>query len=387
MSAAMTVAGVELRRFLRDRSNIFFAFIFPLLLVVLIGSQFGAGAMQGRAAVAGADTALRGALVAALQDDDVAVTLAEPDVVREQLARGRTDAGILVSDEAAAAYDAGEPAQLEVIAGSQADAQAVVQRVRTAVQALATEQAQLAALVAAGIPAADARTALADAAGAVSAPQVRVTDVDEVAQAFSGLGQFDLGAGTMTLLFVFLTSLAGSATLIQARRYGVVSRVLSAPVSTGQLVAGQAIGRWVIAFFQGAYVMAGSSLLFSVSWGSIGLSLLVLAVFSVVSAAAGMVIGSVMDNDGAATGIGVGAALILGALGGCMVPLEVFPDTLRAVANVTPHAWAYEAFAQIQRHEGTLADVLPQLGVLAAMAAVLLGLGAWLLRRSLARAL
>jgi ABC-2 type transport system permease protein len=27
------VAGVELRRFLRDRSNIFFVFVFPLLLV------------------------------------------------------------------------------------------------------------------------------------------------------------------------------------------------------------------------------------------------------------------------------------------------------------------------------------------------------------------
>ncbi|KAE8765561.1 ABC transporter permease [Georgenia thermotolerans] len=387
MRAAVTVAGVELRRFLRDRSNIFFAFVFPLLLVVLIGSQFGAGAMQGRAAVAGADTPLRGALVAALEDDDVAVTLAAPGDVREQLARGRTDVGILVPDAAAAAYDAGEPAQLEVIGGSQADAQATVQRVRTAVQALTTEQAQVGALVAAGIAADDARAALADAAAAVDAPEVRVTDVDEVAQAFSGLGQFDLGAATMTLLFVFLTSLTGSATLIQARRFGVVSRVLSGPVSTGQLIAGQALGRWVIAFFQGAYVMAGSSLLFSVSWGSIPLSLLLLAVFSVVSAAAGMVIGSVMDNDGAASGIGVGAGLILAALGGCMVPLEVFPDTLRAVSNVTPHAWAYEAFAQIQRHEGTLVDVLPQLGVLAAMAAVLLVLGAWLLRRSLARAL
>ena len=34
MRTALAIAGVELRRFLRDRSNIFFVFIFPLLLVL-----------------------------------------------------------------------------------------------------------------------------------------------------------------------------------------------------------------------------------------------------------------------------------------------------------------------------------------------------------------
>ena len=48
MRNALTVAGVELRLFLRDRSNIFFVFIFPLLLVVMIGAQFGEGADDAR---------------------------------------------------------------------------------------------------------------------------------------------------------------------------------------------------------------------------------------------------------------------------------------------------------------------------------------------------
>jgi ABC-2 type transport system permease protein len=50
-------------------------------------------------------------------------------------------------------------------------------------------------------------------------------------------------------------------------------------------------------------------------------------------------------------------------------------------------AWASEAFAEIQRHNGTLVDILPQLGVLLAFAVVLLVLGSWSLRRSLARAI
>ena len=103
--------------------------------------------------------------------------------------------------------------------------------------------------------------------------------------------------------------------------------------------------------------------------------------------AAAMMVGSVMENDSAASGVGVGAGLVLGGLGGCMVPPEFFPETLAAISFVTPHRWAYDALAGIQRHEGTLGDILPQLGVLAGMAAALLLLGAWLLRRSLNRAL
>jgi ABC-2 type transport system permease protein len=60
---------------------------------------------------------------------------------------------------------------------------------------------------------------------------------------------------------------------------------------------------------------------------------------------------------------------------------------MRAISRVTPHAWAYEALADIQRHGAGLVDVLPQLGVLAAMALVLATLGGWSLRRSLSRAM
>src|SRR5699024_10156937 len=48
VSAAWAVTVVELRRFLRDRSNFFFTFVFPLMLVVVIGAQFGGGTSGGQ---------------------------------------------------------------------------------------------------------------------------------------------------------------------------------------------------------------------------------------------------------------------------------------------------------------------------------------------------
>ena len=385
MKSVIAIAGLELRRFLRDRSNLFFVFIFPLLLVALIGAQFGEGAAAGRVAVTGPDSELRQRLVDELADDDMRVSSPDWDAALQQLARGRIDVAVRVDDTAAAAHDAGDEVRLEVVRGSSAGTQVVEQDVRTAVQALRTEHGQVVALVDAGVDRAAAEAALVDARGGAIAPELEVTDVDEISQEFDGLGQFDFGASGQLLLFVFLSSLAGSATLIQARRLRVVSRMLSAPLSPTQLVAGVTAGRWVIAFFQGAYIMVASTLLFGVNWGTTWLSLLVLLLFSLVSAGAAMLLGTVMENEGAAGGLGVGLGLVLAALGGAMMPLEFFPDTMRTIANVTPHAWGYEAFAEIQRREGTLVDIAPQLGVLAAMAALLLALGAWSLRRSLDR--
>lgn len=384
---AVAIARVELKRFLRDRSNIFFVFIFPLLLVLVLGSQFGGGGAEGRVAVAGVDSALTSSLTEALTDDDVTVTGTDADTMRTLVARGRVDLGVLVTAQAAAAYDDGSDVDLEVVTSSQQGAPAALQRVRTATARVTAEQGQVAVLTDAGVPPDEAREALEAAAADVTPPQMRVVDVDDVAQEFSGLGQFDLGAAGQILLFVFLISLAGSTTLIQARRLGVMRRSLAAPVSSTQALLGQAAGRWVIAMFQGLYIMLATALLFGVSWGSLWLAALVLAVFAAVAAGAAMLLGSLVDNDNAGAGIGVGVGLVLAALGGSMMPRELFPETLRAVSLATPHAWAYEAFAEIQRHEGTLVDVLPQLAVLTGMAVVLLGLGSWALRRSTARAL
>ncbi|ADX73264.1 ABC-type multidrug transport system, permease component [Pseudarthrobacter phenanthrenivorans Sphe3] len=388
MRSILGIAAVEVRLFLRDRSNIFFVFIFPLLLILLLGSQFGTNSGQARVALSGgADTALARALTEQMEEDGLQVSAAGAGTVRDQLSRGRTDVGIFISDDDSAAFSAGRPADLEVVTASQSAAQAVLQEVRSSIQAVSTERRQQSLLEAAGVDASEAAAALEQARKAVQRPRVELVDTNDVSQVFQGLGRFDLGAAQQLLLFVFLSSLTGAATLIKARRLGVIARVMAAPVSSWQALAGQAMGRFGIAAVQGGYIMLGTSLLFGVDWGNPLLAGLVLVLFCAVSAAAAMVIGALMDNDAAASGVGVGLGLVLAGLGGSMVPPEFFSGTLQAVSRVTPHRWAYDAFADIQRHNGTLGDILPQLGVLAAMALALLALGSFLLQRSLSRAL
>ncbi|USQ77604.1 ABC transporter permease [Ornithinimicrobium cryptoxanthini] len=387
MRAALAIAAVELQRFVKDKGNVFFTFIFPLMLVFVLGSQFGGSGSSGSVTVSGPSSDLRTAVAEQLEDGEVSVQFADHDDMLEQVARGRVDAGLVVTPEAAEAFSQGGTAQLEMIAGSSSTSMAAQQRVQVTVSNLDLRRIQVGALGDVGVSEADAAQALDAATGQVSEPTIEVRSVDELAQEFQGLGQFDLGASSQLLLFTFLTSLAGASTLINARRQGVLARTLASPVSTVQAIAGQSFGRWVIAFFQGAYIMQATWLIFDVDWGNLWLSLLVLSVFALVAAGAAMVLGSVLDNEGAAVGAGVGIGLVLAAIGGGMLPLELFSDTMRQVAHVTPHAWGYDAFAQIQRHDGGLVDILPQLGVLTAMAVLVLVLGAWTLRRSMARSM
>ena len=387
MRPVLAIAGTELRRFARDRSNIFFSLIFPLLLVVVIGLQFGGQGGTARVVIAGEGGELRSALTTELEDADATVSTGDADAMREQVARGRADVGLLVADDAEQSFAAGRPAEIELIVSSEAGAPGAVQVVLTALQTLSLDQTELSVLTSRGVPEGEATAALDQARADVAPIDISVVDVDDIAQELGGLGQFDLGAATMLLLFVFLSTLGSAVTLIQSRRLGVQRRVLAAPVSGTQAILGQMLGRWVIASAQGVYIMVASIVLFDVDFGSLPLALLILLVFGAVATGAAMLLGAVMDNEGAANGVAVGGGLVLAALGGCMFPLEMFPDTLRTVANVTPHAWGYEAFAEIQRHDGGLLDIAPQLGVLAAMAIGLVLLGALALRRSAARAM
>ena len=45
-------------------------------------------------------------------------------------------------------------------------------------------------------------------------------------------------------------------------------------------------------------------------------------------------------------GVGVIVGLGVAALGGCMVPIEFFSDTMTKIAHLTPHAWALDVLAE-----------------------------------------
>lgn len=376
MRAILALAVLELRRFLADRFNLFFVFVLPLILVGVLGLQSGQGPVA-RVALGG-----DGAVTQEIADRLEAMRM-EVDVrpdragVEAAVGDGAADIGVAVGP--------GEGLALELVSVGEPNPGAELM-VRAAADEVALEQGRVAILTRAGLEPDEAERAVAGPPDREPL-QVQVESDNPVAEEFAGVGRFEVGASAQMLLFVFLNTLGASAAMIQARRSGAVRRGLAAPVTAGATVTGLALGRLVIALFQAGWIIGMSSLLFGVSWGSLPSVLVVVAVFGLIASGLAMVVGVVIDAEGPASGVSVGAGLVLAAVGGCMVPLELFTDGLRRVAMFTPHAWAYEALAEIQRRDAGVLDVLPQLAVLAGMAGMVLVLGSVLLRRSLARAL
>lgn len=375
---ATVIARSNLTRFLRERSNVFFVFVLPIAIVILVGAQFGSGSGLRLGVVSSGDP-----LSEAVVDDlEGVVHFDGRDPLVLAVERGAVDAGVIFPEDfESQVVDGMEPTVvfLARTGGIGPQLRSVVDSAvaRRSVEALAIRFAtQRGASV----------DAAREAVSAVSVESIDVESVDTGDRLFpESLGRFDIGASGQLVLFMFLTGLTGSAALIQTRRLGVSRRMLSTPTRVSTIVVGEAIGRWLVVLVQGAYIMGLTALIFGVEWGDPLGAVGMLVVFSAVGAAGAMLVGSFFENDQQAGAIGVIGGIGLAALGGAMVPRQLFSDTMQTVSLFTPHGWAMRGFSDLVIYDATFVDVLDEMAVLSVMAVVGLTVASIRLRRVLTR--
>lgn len=380
---AITIAWTNLHRSLKDRTNAFFFVLFPLLMITVLGIAFGGDYEPRVGVVQPAAGALSGDLVAALEGAegiDVRRFESRAEAV-EAVEEGGLEAAVVVPEAYDDRLEDGRDTTVEYLSRSDRSAQQIGMIVRAVVDDQAgryrvarTLQHELGGEFRANLVRGDAF------AGRVADVAVSTTTVGS-APLPEDLGRFDLGASSQLLLFTFVTSMTTAASLIETRRLGVARRMFATPTRVATIVAGEALGRIAIAVVQGLVIMIGAALLFGVSWGDPIAAALMMLLFATVAGGAGMVLGAAATNAQQSTAVGLLAGLGISALGGSMMPLEFYSPTMLTIAHLTPHAWAADGFATLVRHDGTVLDVLPQLGVLAGFAAALFGIGSWALRR------
>lgn len=387
---SLTIAAVNLRRFGRDRGNIFFVFIFPMLLILVLGAAFGGSNTPRLGVFAEGAGPLGDDLIQRLQaNETITVVLGDAEESLETgVERGELEAAISIPSGFDDAIRSGSSVEVEFLTRSAQE----TGNLRGVVESALVQQSVV--LRAARYADSEGIAAFGDAlvvAGEVSAQLAPVSvAVTRAGEAFSldALGQFDSGAQTQLLLFMFVTSMAGSAALIQTRRLGVARRMIATPTRVRDVLTGEGLGRFAVALVQGVFILVGTWLIFGVDWGRPVLAVVILVIFALVGSGAAMLMGALFSNDQQAGSMGVLLGLGLAALGGCMMPLQVFElisPRLYRVAHVTPHAWALEAFDSIAIDGGGLVNILPFLAILVAYAAVFYALAIWRLRVVLTR--
>jgi ABC-2 type transport system permease protein len=385
VAKVVAIAVTNLRRTFRVRTNFFFAFVFPMLLILVLGATFGGSATPRLGVVSHGGGPLDAALLKQLDQTPRlhVVRVGDTNALVAQVARGQLSAGLVVPVNYDASITGGTNIALSYVARRDQTSQQLSETVGGAV----AKQAAL--LGAARFVVAEHATTnfpaglAAATAAATTVPAVSVTEtVAGTTHLSATLGQFDESAWTELLLFLFLTSLTGALGLIETRRLGVSRRMLATPTSPLEVIAGETLGRVLNGVIQAFVIITGSALLFGVKWGQpIGVAAIV-ALFVLVSSGAGIFLGTLFRNEQQVLGVSLLTGLGLAALGGCMVPLEVFSSTMRHIAHLTPHAWANDAFAKLASG-ASITGIGTQLAVLGAFAAVLLALATWRLRQTL----
>jgi linearmycin/streptolysin S transport system permease protein len=380
----LAIALANMKRLFRDRLGLFFIFVLPIVLIIVLGAAFGGGVTPKLGVVGGAGGRLAEELRSGLDDvrDVEVVDYSDRAPLLDAVEHGVAEGGLFIPSD----YDE------RLLEGGDVEVSFVARpgsflafSLRTAAQTEIDEQsARIRAARFATEEVGGGFEQNLERAEAVTAgvPDVRVsTDFAQEDAAEVENSQFAFPAAQELLLFMFVTSLSAAAQLIQTRQLGVSRRMISTPTSVRTVILGEALGRFGVAILQGLFILVFSALLFGIDWGDPLATGLVVILFALVGAGAAMLVGATFRNDEQANSVGLLLGLGLAALGGCMVPLEVFPRTMETVAHITPHAWAVEGMTDIVLDRAGVSDVSLQLGVLLVYAVVLLTIATWSLRR------
>ena len=198
-----------------------------------------------------------------------------------------------------------------------------------------------------------------------------------VAEPPSGFQQAVPGTMVMFTLLVLLTS--GAVMLVIERRDGLLRRVASTPLPRAGVVAGKWGSRMALGLVQIAFAMAVGTAFFAVDWGP-DLWMVGLVLLGWASLCAGLAIlsGNLARTEGQAVGLGVFAANLLAALGGCWWPIEVTPGWAQRLALGLPTGWTMDALHRLMSFQAGALAALPHLVALV-VAALIVG---WIATRT-----
>ena len=185
----------------------------------------------------------------------------------------------------------------------------------------------------------------------------------------TGFQQAVPGILVMFTLLVLLTS--SGTMLVQERTHGLLRRLASAPISRGEVIAGKWQGRMILAAIQVAAALLVGTYLFEMDWGpDIAAVILVLVAWAGFCASAGLWLGTVARTEAQAGGLGVLAANLLAALGGCWWPIEVTPEWMQMLQKMIPTGWTMDALHKLISFQAGPGSAIPNVLLLLAAAVV-----------------
>lgn len=170
-----------------------------------------------------------------------------------------------------------------------------------------------------------------------------------------GAARYQILVPAQSVLFAFLIVLLAGSILVAERSSGTLMRLRLSPLGPGGLAIGKFLPVLAVSLIQNSVLFAAGWAVFGMRFGPAAWTaaerLLVLAplMAGVSVAAAGMavLVAAVARGELQVALLGALPALVGAVLGGCVLPRELFPESTRWLAYLTPHGWALNAYLEL----------------------------------------
>lgn len=417
MKAILPLIAKDLRRRRRSPVNLLLTLAFPIALLAIIGLAFRPGGSTGlpsiRLLVENRDGELLGGLVSgALRNERMAeyfdVTLVESGAGEAMVAGGDASALLVLTEGMTDSLLGGGRVTLTLvkdpggvvlpgIAESFGELLALV--LSTGVRVLGEPLREVRTLwdgeewpadEAVGDLAVTFQSGFRRAEGILLPPAIGVEKVviadSEKDEGESGINIFAYLFPGMVVLGLLFVAQISMRDLVREREEGHLARILSSPVSMGELVLSKLISTILLLLACHLLLGAIAGLLFGIRWGNVPATILLVAAEGLAVTGLLALLFSIVRTERQGHALSSVVILAMSLMGGSMVPAEMFPSGFQAVTRMTVNYWAIEGFREVLIGGAGVPEILPHLAVLGLFGAATAAAAAFLLPRRIRRA-
>ncbi len=174
---------------------------------------------------------------------------------------------------------------------------------------------------------------------------------------------------------MFFVVIPLSSIFIAERRDGTLQRLRSQQIPFATILAGKLLPFWLVNQIQallmvvvGMYLVplaGGEALALPDAWLPLWL---VACAVSLAAVCWALLVATLTRTSEQATVVGGIGNILMGAVGGIMVPKTVMPATMQSLTSLSPMSWALDGFHNVMLRQAGIGDILGSAGALAAFA-------------------
>lgn len=173
------------------------------------------------------------------------------------------------------------------------------------------------------------------------------------------------------VMFVMMGVCFAGVAMVQERHHMTLARLLTTPTERFSIISGKMLGFFLLGFIQFLILILFGQLILKVNWGNLPLGVLLLVVSYVLSVTGlGTLLSVFVRTSAQAGAFAVLISMVTSMLGGTWWPIEIVPKFMQTIARFTPQYWAINGFNKIITRGLGMIEILPNFYVLLAISVV-----------------